>query len=344
MKFRLTVLIASILLLFTSIFIPNIVFSAVPEVGITRLTSTVYNQYLNCSGSIEVEKKSDVGPDIPIMISRLEVEVGDYVRKGQRLAVVDKDATVSAYSGINSVAAVSALVGNSVSAVPEELLSQIVNSGGTSISEYIEKNKEAIDTLPNVLTAPASGVVTAVNAQEGELSAPLTPIVTIAQSDSLIARVSVSETNIAKVTDGQKATITILAQSGVQYNGVVSKIYPTAQKSLLSTSKEAMVDVILKIQNPDQNLKPGYTAKGKILIETGREAFILPYEAICQDDEENEFVYVYSSGRVYKRIIETEAELLNGVEIKNGVAESDYIISNPSDALKNKMLVRLASG
>ncbi|SDN43804.1 efflux RND transporter periplasmic adaptor subunit [Acetanaerobacterium elongatum] len=341
MKLRLTVLLAGMMLLLASIFIPDIMLSSMPKVNVTKLEKTVYNQYLNCSGSIEVEKKSNVSLEIPVKISHIEVEVGDYVRKGDRIAVVDKDATVSAYSGLNTVAAVSALMGSSVSAIPENLLSQYVNSGEYSITEILAKYKDEIKALPTVLTAPEDGVITEVNAQEGEMSSAFTPIITIAQSSSLVARVSVSESNISKVREGQKATLTVLAQNGSQYNCTVSKIYPTAQKALLSTSKEAMVDVILKIRNPDKTLRPGYSIKGKILIEEGRKAYVLPYEAIGQDDEQKEFVFVYSGGRVHKQLIKTDSELLNGIEIKSGVNESDYIVTNPTETLKDNTLVCL---
>ena len=341
MKLRLTVLLAGMMLLLVSIFIPDIMLSSMPKVNVTKLEKTVYNQYLNCSGSIEVEKKSNVSLEIPVKISRIEVEVGDYVRQGDRIAVVDKDATVSAYSGLNTVAAVSALMGSSVSAVPEELLSQYVNSGEYSITEILAKYKDEIKALPNVLTAPADGVITEINAQEGEMSSAFTPIITITQSSSLVARVSGSESNISKVREGQKATLTVLAQNGSQYNCIVSKIYPTAQKALLSTSREAMVDVILRIKYPGKTLRSGYSIKGKILIEEGRKAYVLPYEAIRQDNDQKEYVFVYSGGRVHKQLIETDSELLNGIEVKSGVGESDYIVTNPTETLKDNTLVCL---
>ena len=58
-------------------------------------------------------------------------------------------------------------------------------------------------------------------------------------------------------------------------------------------------------------------------------ASILPYEAVSQD-EKGEYVYVYESGRAYKRYIETGEELANGVEILSGLSETEEIIADPS--------------
>lgn len=343
MKLRVAILLFGVVLLISSIFVPNIFLATIPEVSVTQIKKSVYNQYLSCSGSIEQEKKSDVSLDVPVVLSRIDVEVGDYVKKGQRIAVVDKDATLAAYSNLDSTMAVSAIMGGGLSGISDELLSQFVNSGGSSIIDFYEKIKKAIQSIPNIIKAPESGVVTAVNAYENELATALVPIISIAQTDSLIARVSVSENNISMVQIGQKALLSVIANSGTLYSGVVQKIYPTANRPVLSSTTDATVDVVLEILNPDNQLKPGYTTKAKIVVEQGREALVLPYEAICQDDDQNEYVYVYVGGKAYKRVITTGNELLHGVEVTGGLLENEIVVTNPDKIEGDERLVRLAS-
>ncbi len=343
MKLRVTVIVLAIILLISTIFVPDILLATIPEVGVTQLTKTVYNQYLNCSGSIEQEQKSDVTLDVPVVLSRIEVEIGDYVEKGQRLAVVNKEATLSAYSNLDSAAAVSAIMGGSLSGIPDELLSSFVNSGGTSIIELYEKNKKAIQTIPDTIKAPESGVVTVLNAYENQLTKAMMPIVSIAQTEHLIARVAVSETNISKISLDQRVLLSVIANENMVYNGVVAKIYPTANRSLLSSGSDATVDVVIKILNPDESLKPGFTTKAKIVVEESREAFVLPYEVVCQDDDQNEYVYVYSGGRAFKRVIRTGNELLYGVEVIGGLLEKEVIVTNPDRIEGEDRLVRLSA-
>lgn len=340
MKLRVTVLTLCIMLLASTAFVPNIFLASIPQVEVTRLTQTIYNQYLSCSGSVEQQKKSDVMLKVPVVLSRIEVEVGDFVSKGQRLAVVDKRATVSAFSSLDFAAAAS-LLGGGLTGIPSELLEGFVNSGGSTLSEFYEQNKDAIASVPDVLTAPESGVITAINADEQTLSSALVPIITIAKTGSLVARVAVSEANISKVKAGQKAVLSILANSGAVYNAVVTKIYPTANRPLLSSGSDATVDVILKINNADEILKPGYSVKAKIAVQESRAAFILPYEAIGQDEDQNEYVYVYSAGHAYKRVIETGDELMQGMEVTGGLLENELVVTNPNQISGEERLVRL---
>lgn len=344
MKLRVALLLFGILILIATIFVPDILLATIPEVGLTKLTQTTYNQYLNCSGSIEQEQKNDIVLEVPVILSRIEVDIGDYVNKGERLAVVDKNATLAAYSNLDSAAAVSAIMGGSLSAIPPDILSSFVNSGGTSIIDFYEQNKNTIASIPDIIKAPESGVVTVVNACENELTTALLPIVSIAQTSNLVARVSVTETNISKIEEGQNATLSIIANNGARYNCVVTKIYPTAKKMALTTGTDATVDVVLKILNPDRLLKPGYTAKARIIVGAAREAFILPYEVIRQDDDQNEYVYVYSSGRACKRVIRTGDELLYGAEIIGGLLENELVVTNPDIIEGDDRLVRLATG
>lgn len=343
MKLRATVLFFSMAVLIASFFISDIMLAAIPEVGVIKLTKTVYNQYLNCSGSIEQAQKNDVSLDVPVILSHIDVEVGDYVQRGQRLAVVNKDATIAAYSNLDAATAASMLMGGSLSGIPDQLLSDFVNSGGTSLVDLYEKNRTSVEAIPNTLKAPENGVVTAVNAYENELTTALTPIFSVAQTENLVARVSVSESNISKVKEGQKAVLTIIANAGASYECIVAKIYPTATRPLFSTSGEATVDVILKILKPDAKLKPGYTTKARIITQAAREALVLPYEVVGQDNDENEYVYVYSGGIASKRIITTGNELLYGTEVVNGVLEDELVITNPSCLANDSCFVRVQS-
>ena len=57
---------------------------------------------------------------------------------------------------------------------------------------------------------------------------------------------------------------------------------------------------------------------------------LLPYEAIGQDENGNEFVYVYQDGNAVRRLVESGVETSNGIEIRQGVYPSDIIIFDAS--------------
>ena len=82
-------------------------------------------------------------------------------------------------------------------------------------------------------------------------------------------------------------------------------------------------------------MKSGYTTKAKIIIEQVDYALTIPYEAVMQDEENREYVYVIEDSRAKKRYITTGLELSKGFEVLDGIDENTFIIKNPTDIHEN---------
>ena len=87
-------------------------------------------------------------------------------------------------------------------------------------------------------------------------------------------------------------------------------------------------------------MKPGYTVSGVIKDQDPQSALIIPYEAIQQDELNQEYVYVYESGRAVRRNIVTGQELSWGVAVDMGLSEEDAVIQNASAIPGENCLVR----
>ena len=139
-------------------------------------------------------------------------------------------------------------------------------------------------------------------------------------------QIYVPEQDISKVVLGQSAEITGDAFPGVTYLGEVSKISDIATKVQSGTVQKTAVEVTVKINEPGESLKQGYTAQVKLMTSEPDVMTIVPYEAVDQDDV-GEFVYILTDGKAYKRYIETGEELSAGVELKTVLAENERIIT-----------------
>ena len=87
-----------------------------------------------------------------------------------------------------------------------------------------------------------------------------------------------------------------------------------------------MVDLELTINEPGQSLKAGFSARAEITTDHQREILTVPYEAIQQDEENVEYVYLAKGSQAVRCNIQTGLELLEGVEIVSGLGESDLVI------------------
>lgn len=155
-----------------------------------------------------------------------------------------------------------------------------------------------------------------------------------------LAQVAVNESDIRLVEKGKKAVLNGAAFDDGTYSAEVIAIAGDAKQVLSSNglTMETVVEITLKIDNPDSNLRSGYTAQAVIEADEPREVTVIPYETICQDDI-GEYVYVLSGNTAVRRDILTGEELPEGAEILSGLTEADEIITAP-ETLTGSMLVK----
>lgn len=303
MKIRIFILSLSVLLLASTALIPSIVYACVPSVLTVRLKTADYRKYVNANGSFENKSQSDVYVKIPAVIKATYAEVGDYVNEGDILAEIDPDKTKRLYDNL--------------------LSSNICKNGSNSLVNYISENYGTIDEMQ--ITADKSGIISGINISDGNIATPVAPVFSVSASDDFCVKVSVDESKIESVKVGQRAQITMVADNSKIYSGTVSKISPVARKTVSLGGIGTVVDVYIDLDNADKYIKSGYSARVKIEVASKNNLPILPYTAIHQDEDENEYVFTVCNGVIAKKYIETGLELTDGVEIINGLTGNDLV-------------------
>jgi HlyD family secretion protein len=120
-----------------------------------------------------------------------------------------------------------------------------------------------------LLRAPKSGVVTVRQAELGEVMASGTPVVTIADIDHLWLRGYVNETDLGRVSWGQRAIVKTDTFPRKTYKGRVSFISSEAEFTPKSVeTHEERVTLVYRIkidlENQNHELKPGMPADAEI--------------------------------------------------------------------------------
>ena len=120
-----------------------------------------------------------------------------------------------------------------------------------------------------ILRAPSAGVVTVREAELGEVVAPGSPVVTLADLDHIWLRAYIAETDLGRIHWGQEAAITTDTYPGKQYHGRISFISSDAEftpKSVQTTKERVTLVYRIKIDidNPNHELKPGMPADAHI--------------------------------------------------------------------------------
>lgn len=134
----------------------------------------------------------------------------------------------------------------------------------------IHNAKEALKMAEIVLDyttlrAPFDGVIVVRQAELGEIMAPGTPVVTLADLDHVWLRAYINEPDIGKVRLGQPAIVKTDTYPGKTYKGRVSFISPVAEFTPKSVETHAeritlVYRVRIDIANPTHELVPGMPA------------------------------------------------------------------------------------
>jgi HlyD family secretion protein len=126
-----------------------------------------------------------------------------------------------------------------------------------------------VDLGYTVLRSPFTGVITVREAELGEVVAPGTPVVTLADLDHVWLRAYIAEADLGRIRWGQDATITTDTYPGKKYHGRISFISPSAEftpKSVQTTTERVTLVYRIKIDldNPNHELKPGMPADAHV--------------------------------------------------------------------------------
>ncbi|MCR5688247.1 MAG: efflux RND transporter periplasmic adaptor subunit [Lachnospiraceae bacterium] len=175
-----------------------------------------------------------------------------------------------------------------------------LNRGNLTANDEVKnlerQKEEREDSLENyIVTAPISGLVTTVNAEEGNgWQATSGALMVIQAVDVLEVTTQVDEYDINNVVYGQKVAIMTDATGDDELEGRVTFVAPTAtigQQGSSSNTFEVKIDIL----NKDDRLKLGMSAKLNILVDSHEQVLAVPYDAIEEKDGGAFYVYALDS-------------------------------------------------
>jgi len=196
----------------------------------------------------------------------------------------------------------------------------------------VEKAKTALkvaelDLEACTIKTPMSGVVAQRTAEKDETigSGALFIVLDIA---TVYVAVEVSEKDIARVTVGINARVSVDAYPNDIFEGVVALISPTAD------AKSRTFPVRLSVTNKEMTLKPGLFARAELIVQKKKDVLVVPEHAIVMRDGK-EIIFVANDGVAIARTIQTGIRSEAKVEIISGIALGDTIIVRGQEEIQD---------
>jgi HlyD family secretion protein len=171
------------------------------------------------------------------------------------------------------------------------------------------------------VTAPFTGVVTRVNAEQGQ-TVGATGVVDLV-SDSLEMRVDLDENNLAELAVGLPAIISSSTFGGKTFKGRVSEIAAAVNP------ERGTIQVKIIPDNPPDWLRPGQTVNVNLITNERVDRLIVPVSSVLKKGDRT-IVLVVQDGRVLEKLVLTRPATSKGVPIAAGLTTADRVIDNPS--------------
>lgn len=200
------------------------------------------------------------------------------------------------------------------------------------------------------IVSPIDGVVISRNVSVGQtvtasLSAPT--LFTIAQNLSTMQiDTDVGEGDVARIAPGMRAVVTLEAFPRGRFEGKVREVRNAAQ----AVKGVVTYDAVIDIDNSDLRLRPGMTAKVKIIYAERPGALAIasaallfrpedtsgapePVRRVSPDGEPTErTVYVLRAGEPAPVLIHTGISDGTHTQVVDGLHDGDVVLVDPSDA------------
>ena len=300
------------------------------KVTTETVSAGIANIGKNYVGKVEEESTTPVSFTGMGTVTKVYVEEGQYVKKGQLIAEMDPTQCENAYQAAKATldqaldAQERMEVLHKAQSIPDIDWVNVLTKVRTAQSALDIANKALMDCR---LTAPCSGIVGKKLLENGMTAIPAQPVCTILDITKVKVKISVPEKEIAlfhpEMCKGKGVTITASALGDKTF---------TSSQFVRSVQGDALThtyDVRFSLPNPNSELLPGMVVNVSMDVDENdveNKTVTVPVRSVQQGANGKQFVWIAKDGKARHQEIEVGETLGDRITITQGLSEGDKII------------------
>ncbi|MEW6054608.1 MAG: efflux RND transporter periplasmic adaptor subunit [Nitrospirota bacterium] len=350
----------------------------VEPANVTQIYPSQTFTLLNASGYVVAQRKAAVASKVTARLISLAVEEGNRVKKGEIIARLENEDVRAALNQAeaNLNAARYGLEQSRAelndARVQFERNRSLIDKGYVSQAEFDSSEaryRKAVAAVAaaeagvkagsaslqsarvaleyTMIRAPFDAVVLTKNADIGDIVTPIgaaadakAAVVTIADMESLLVEVDVSESNLHMVRTGQPCEIQLDALPDARFRGEVHMIVPTADRT------KATILVKVRFVDKDSRVLPEMSAKvaflSREITDDEREPLTALSKAAVVKRKGGDVVFLIREHRASETVITTGREMHDMIEILGGIKAGDRVVLKPLEKMKNGLRIKVA--
>lgn len=293
------------------------------KVGIETVSdgaSCIGNEYV---GTVESSSETVLSFELGGNITRILVNEGDKVVKGQRLADVSPTSLKNSYEASVATLAQAKDAWHRMKKLHEEgVVSEIKwVEIDTKLKQAESAERISREQLSHTsIVAPFSGVITGRIGEVGMNVLPGQPVLKLADMSSVDVVFSVPEGDITKVRIGERADVKVDAIGGTVYEGIVK------EKGTVADKVSHSYNVRLQLSKVDGRLLSGMVCSVRRKSQELSNQVVIPMGAVELDTDNTRFVWTVVAGKAHRKNIVVGEFLNGGVHVLNGLNVGDKLI------------------
>lgn len=290
------------------------------KVTVLEVTPAPFDHFFTVQGNVETDRMAQVFPTTQGTVTRIRVEEGQTVRKGQVILELDNDAVASNQDELETRLGLAKDILSRQERLWEQGIGTEVQllearTNVEALQENIAAFREQVDM--GVVTAPFDGTVDRIFARTGELASPARAVARILDLDDMYVRAKVSDHYVGRVSAGQYVEVIVPGRdtlvSGI---GRVGRYIEPANRTF---------EIVVPVEE-GLGLLPNQFVSLRINDLHLDSAIALPAGLIMQDREGRDYVYRITEGMATRQPVKVGAASLDQVLILEGLQAGTRII------------------
>ena len=255
-------------------------------------------QTVSCMGAVEAVDGHGVFAPVSCLVTEVKVREGPRVKKGDVLALIDREATRQ-------------LLGD-----PSELV--------------------ALAALEEELTAQKDGIVISVPAQAGQILELGTPCALIAYDEDIRVRIAIREKDLRVLRPGMTVRISGDGLINTSYEGTLTEIASAARADLSGGTVVEGV-VTMRDGAVDPSFRLGLTTKAVVVTDVMAAGLVIPYDAVVSD-ESGSYVFLAEKGNARRYDLKKYRYVPSGVLLLDSSLKDASVILTPGQVTVGCMI------
>jgi RND family efflux transporter MFP subunit len=331
--------------------------TAAPPVSVGESSERPVVQVVLVSGTVTSPQSAVLSPAVGGLIERIDVDAGDRVEKGDIVVALDRELDdldlervkaeeTQARAGLEDARRRlrEAEEMGPERGIPETqiktLRAEVARDEAAMAAATAAARQQAAVVRRHDVRAPFSGVVSERYADVGEWVSPGDGLIELVATDQLRFDFRVPQTYYTQIDKETGVELSLDALPDTTIEGRIQAIVPVKDPGART--------FLVRVETaPDASLPvtPGMSARAKIRVETGREAVVVPRDALLLYPDGRRTVWVADRGQgettVHEQRVQTGLEFDGFVEIRDGLDTGVTVVTRGNEALQNGQTVEV---